>query len=131
MKVVAHIQRDNKRNNHARKVRLDTLRSQRLTGRRARVDQKTLLNNDLLTLAKLPQLERTGSPVSHSRWAAMPSDNGGTATSIGDETLLLHDDPICHDTTIVQLRPDLQLKMNKLRKHLSAAAVPGDPCDLL
>lgn len=67
----------------------------------------------LPTLAKLPELERTGSPVSHSRWAAMPSDNGG----IGGETPLLHDGPICQDTTIVRLKPDIQRQMSKGRKH--------------
>lgn len=74
----------------------------------SRRDQKTFLNNALPTLAKLPHLERTGSPVSHSRWAAMASDTGGTATSISGETLLLHNRPICQDATIVQLKPDLQ-----------------------
>lgn len=95
----------------------ETQRSQRLTGRWAAEDQKTLLNNALPTLANLPHLERTGSPVSHSRWAAMPSDNGGTATSISGETLLLHNGPICQDAIIVQLTPALQLNMEKGEKR--------------
>lgn len=61
----------------------------------------------------------------------MPSDNGGTAASFGGETPLLHDGPICQDTTIVQLKSDLQLEMSKWRKkHLGAAAAEPTGTDI-
>lgn len=62
-------------------------------------------NNALPILGKLPEPERTGCPVSHSRWAARPGDNGGPAASAGGATPLLRDRPICRDAAIVWPKP--------------------------
>lgn len=75
------------------------------------------------TLAKFPQLERTRSALSHSRWAALSSVNGGIAATVGGETQRLHQpagDPLCQDTGYclagVKQKQNLQPEMKHMHQ---------------